>query len=116
MEAWTGVALLELIEPIDDKTGVTTVGGGMANAGWSWLNEVAGERPGWTRASAGAPNCGMAKPGGGRAADGMAVADPNNPGAAADKPKAVVKVAAAEASVGLKRAESDAGKQIKKYK
>jgi hypothetical protein len=62
----------------------------------------------------------MARPGGGRAADGMptpdAVADPNKPGAAADKPKAVVKVAAAEASVGLNRAESDAGKRIQKYK
>ncbi len=70
------------------------------------LDNLAGETTDDRRGRAGAPSCGIARPGGGIAKLDAAAAAAAKAGDV--KPKAVVKVAAAVANVGLRRAERPA--------
>ncbi len=131
-----------LLKPPVAKTGVTTVGGGMATTCWpnitrnchlifntfprvNQLNQYvkgreknfhalvnrAGETTEGRRGRAGAPSCGIASPGGGIAKLEAAAAAAARAGDV--RPKAVVRVAAAVASVGLRRAERPAKIKLK---
>jgi hypothetical protein len=135
-----------LLKPPVAKTGVTTVGGGMATTCWpnikrncylilnafSRVNQLyqyalkrreknvhalvnrAGETTEGRRGRAGAPSCGIASPGGGIAKLEAAAAAAARAGDV--RPRAVVRVAAAVANVGLRRAERPAKIKINKIK